>query len=308
MALDQPPEPAFRQGEALLLTTIENGFPAKRSVEFVNISGAHQAIVRFGPDRLTVDLDALSRVQRPEPPPTIGKWFTVPTPPPIPSELELNERLYAARSALSVEHERVKAVQGRLDQAQRIADRAASEHRAANAALLAHDRSMKAAQDALERALATGAPIPLPKANGHDPRSYLTDRVSMTKAAWDRFAGDVSTQMAAMNQALEAVRSAALAIVSLLVQREIESLRQLEATAAQSRAELVAVCNTWLGGAGVGAIRLPPVSSSYLEVQPNWQEQPAVRSMGNQARIAPWQALYDKLVNGDVAADFSLGE
>jgi hypothetical protein len=87
-------EPGFSPGEALLFTALENGFPTKRGVEFISISnGGTSALVKWAGQSLNVQLDQLARIEPPQPPATIGKWFTVPKAPIAPTEEQLVERI-----------------------------------------------------------------------------------------------------------------------------------------------------------------------------------------------------------------------
>jgi hypothetical protein len=301
------PEPAFQPGEALLWVTVENGFNSRRMVTYQEARSDHAAIVTFGLERLSVAISELSRPTPPQPPATIGKWFETPKPPTPPTEAQLDDKLTAARQALARSHERVKAVQARVDAARAVVDRASNEQETARAALRTHDQHQKAAQHALEESLRTGCPLPSPVSNGHDPRHYLTDKTTMAEQALAKFQGELADRMQQMGEALSATRKASADIISLLVQRETEALRALEIQAATARAELLAVCSWW-PDATLGAIPLPRVTSGYLEQQPAWQDVTQVRLGGAEGRIRPWKSLFAKLVNGDTDADFTLEE
>ncbi len=301
-------EPTYSPGEALTLTTQEGGFPTKRAVEFLGISnGGQQAQVKFGRDTFNVPLDQLSRIEPPKSPPNMSAWLTVPKPPQPPSQDQLDERLTAARQALARSHQRVRDVQAAVDAARVIVDRASKELSTAQAALRSYDAHARSEQIALEEALRLGKPTPT-RANGHDARHYVQIRTDQASQALTRFQGELATQMAAMNEALAATRKAAAEVVSLLTQQAVEGLRALETQAATVRAELLAVASHWFAGAELGPLKLPPVTASYLEAAPHWQDQPAVRLGGSEARTRPWKDLFAKLVNGDVQADFNLDQ
>jgi hypothetical protein len=300
-------EPAFTPGQACVLTTVENSFPAIRHVEFLShVDGGTQAQVRWGQQTFNVQLDQLSRLEPPQPPAFLGKWFTTPTAPIPPSEDQISERLGTARQALARSHERVKTVQAAVDQARAVVDRAAAEHAQATAALRSYDAAARSDQIKLEEALRLGRPTPS-ASNGHDHRHYVQNRTDQAQQALTKFQSELAAQMAAMNEALASIRKAAADIISLLVQRETEALRGLEIQAAIARAELISVSHWW-PDAALGAIPLPRVTAAYLEQQPAWQDVTQVRLGGPEARQQPWKSLFAKLVNGDVQADFNLDQ
>ena len=100
--MDATPNIAFTPGTAVILTTIENGFPAIRHGEFLShVDGGQQATVKFGLETFTVQLDQLSRQHPPQPPAFLGKWFEAPKPPPIPSDADIQARLTERRQQLA---------------------------------------------------------------------------------------------------------------------------------------------------------------------------------------------------------------
>jgi hypothetical protein len=302
-------EPQFQQGEALQWLTIEGGFSSRRMVTLQQIDSETTAIVSFGTERLKVSLTELSRPKPPSHPWFLPAAFTVKPPPTPPTGAQLDERLATARAALGARHQAVRNIQARLDQARAVVERAQREHAQALGALRVYNDHQTAAQAALEECLRLGKPLPV-LSNGQDhPRHYLTEKRDMTAAALEKFQSALADQMQAMNEALSAVRKASAEILSLLVQRETEALRRLDVQAAVARAELLAVINHWFGGAELGPIRLPPVSSAYLEAQPAWQDVAEVREGGSESRIRPWRQIFDALVTGeDVEVDFALGD
>jgi hypothetical protein len=177
--MDTTAEPAFRPGQALVFKTIEGSFPAIRHVEFLRfVDGGTQALVKFGTERFTVQLDQLTRLEPPQPPAFMGgKWLTAPKPPPVPSEADILARLTERRQALAQAHTRVKLVQDQQAASRSISQRADREVAEARGTLAALDAADRAQQRQLEDALASGRPVPV-RSNGHDgtaPRQYILD-------------------------------------------------------------------------------------------------------------------------------------
>jgi hypothetical protein len=297
------PEPAYQQGEALQWITIENGFPAKRMVSYHQPANEHSAIVKFGGNQYTANLSDLSRPQPPEKPWFLPAPFVVKPPPTPASESQLAERLATARAALSHAHQHVIDIQQRLEDAKAVSLRAANELNTARAALNVYNQHARRDQIELEESLRLGKPIPQ-LSNGAD--RHLIDRTSRAEAAKAKFDAELAACNAALSEALETVRSRANEIVSLLVQIDVEHLRRMETQAAISRAQLLAVASHWFAGAALGPIKLPPATSQYLELQPQFNDVPEVRRGGPEGRTRPYREIFDRLVQGDIEADFRL--
>jgi hypothetical protein len=298
------PEPAYQQGMALQWITQEGGFPAKRMVEFHHSVTDDTAVVTFGQKQYTVRTAELSKPEPPSHPWWLPAPFVVKPPPTPASESQLAERLADARAALSQAHQHVIDIQQRLEDAKAVALRAAKELNTALAALNVYDLHQKANQHALETALRTGNAIP-PLKNGVD-RHYLTDQTTRAETAKAKFDAELAACNSSLTEALETVRSRANEVISLLVQQDVECLRRLETQAAISRAQLLAVASHWFAGAGSGPIKLPPATSQYLELQPAFNDVPEVRRGGPEGRVRPYREIFDRLVQGDIEADFRL--
>ncbi len=296
-------EPVFTPGTALVLTTIENGFPAKRAVEFLSMSnGGQQATVKFGLETFNVQLDQLSRAEPPGPPAFLRKWFEVPKPPQPPSEADIDAKLAERRQQLAQAHTRAKLAQDQQTASRSIsqrADRGVAEAKATLATLDAHQR---AEQVAFEEAIQLGRPIPQ-RANGHDDRGYLVQRLAAAEAAQQRFDRETTEATTALSNSLSAVRRAAANVVAALLERETENLRAAEQRAALLRAELTSVAGWW-PSAEIGVLKIDRASAACIEAPVAWRDQPAVRQ--SSGLIKEWQGLFDRLVQGDVAADFDL--
>jgi hypothetical protein len=276
-------------------------------VEYHHAVTEHTAVVTFGQQNFTVPLAELSRPQPPIQPRDVGlsEWFKVPKPPPIPTSDQLDERLAARRQVLAEAHEAAKQQQDKVAAALVVVERANRERETAQAALTVHDQHQRQQQLRLEDALATGKPIPT-LANGHDdPRHYLSDKVTMAETAARRFQGEFATAQQQLGEALSAVRKAASGVLALLLEREtLHGLRELEQRAAILRAELVAAAGFWPDQ--TGPLQPGRAAAQYLEAAPAWQDNPTVRQGGRDSRIGPWRLLYDRLTDGEHAADFAL--
>jgi hypothetical protein len=297
------PEPAFEQGMALQWITQEGGFPAKRMVEFHHSVTDDTAVVTFGQKQYTVRTAELSKPEPPSHPWWLPAPFVVKPPPTPASESQLAERLATARAALSHAHQHVIDIQQRLDDAKTVSLRAANELNTARAALNVYHQHARRDQIELEESLRFGKPIPQ-LSNGAD--RHLIDRTSRAEAAKAKFDGELAACNAALGEALETVRSRANEIVSLLVQIDVEHLRRMETQAAISRAQLLAVASHWFAGAALGPIKLPVATSQYLELQPQFNDVPEVRRGGPEGRVRPYREIFDRLVQGDIEADFRL--
>jgi hypothetical protein len=255
---------------------------------------------------MVVRLDQLSRMQPAGPPPTIGKWFTVPTVPKPPSEQQLLDRLAERRLVLAKAYVRAVQVQDQVAARRAVVEHATRELDAARAALAtidAHDRRLQAEA---EREIRAGRPVPDTR-NGLD-RQYVNDRVVVCETALAKFQRELADANASLADSLGYVRACATGVIAAILERETENLRALDLQAGLARAELVAVANWW-PNQSTGAIQLSNVAGSYLaDPPPAWQEQHLVRGGGGASRIRPWAALFDKLVAGDAEADFELGE
>lgn len=296
-------EQTFNPGEALTLTTVENGFPARRGVEFVGISGGgNSAQVKFGLETFVVPLDQLSRQTPPQPPPWLPKWYEPPKPPIAPSELELETKLRERRAALAKAHDRAKAAQDKVTAARETsqrADRALIDARSTLATLDAHDRDD---QRVLEVAIQLGRPLPV-RSNGPD-RSYITDRVAAAEKAQTRFDRELAEATAARSDSLTSVRKCATDVVAVLLERETENLRAAEQRAALFRAELTAVSGWW-PSAEIGVLRISPATAACIEAPLVWSDQPNVRSGGGW--LKPWQQVFDRLWPGRNQRRFHAG-
>jgi hypothetical protein len=171
------------------------------------------------------------------------------------------------------------------------------------------DRHDRADQVAFEDSIATGRPLPR-RANGHDQadrvdRGYIVARVTVAEQAQQRFDGELAAAMASLGDALSAVRKAAAVVTAALVERETENLRAIEERAALLRAELTAVASWW-PSAEIGSLRLDRATTGCIGAPLAWADQPAVRTGGGWTK--PWQDVFDRLVQGEVEADFVLEE
>jgi hypothetical protein len=223
----------------------------------------------------------------------------VPTPPTPPSEAQLDERLAERRAALAKAHQRAKAARDKVTAARETsqrADRVVIDARNCLAVLDASDRQQ---QNQFEEAISLGRELP-ERSNGHD-RAYLKDRVSVAEQAQQKFDRLLAEATAALGDALTGVRKAAAAVMAALLERETENLRAAEQRAAVLRAELTATA-AWFPTADLGLLKVTPATAGCLQSPVAWQDQPAVRRGGGW--LKPWQQVFDKLCQGDAAADF----
>ncbi len=300
--MDATPNIAFTPGTAVILTTIENGFPAIRHVEFLShVDGGPLARVKFGLETFNVQLDQLSRIEPPQPPAFLGKWFEAPKPPPIPSDADIQARLTERRQVLAQAHTRAKLAQDQVTASRSISQRADRGVAEAKATLATLDAADRAQQRQLEDALAAGKPLPQ-RSNGHD-RGYLLDRLHAAEQAQQRFAKELGDATTALSNSLSAIRRAAAAVIAGLLERETENLRAAEQRAALLRAELNSVAGWW-PSAEIGVLKISPASAPCIAEPVAWRDQPAVRQ--GTGWLKPWQSVFDRLCQGDVESDFAL--
>jgi hypothetical protein len=297
-------EQPFTPGEGLVHTAIENGFAAKRGVEFISVSnGGTSATVRWAGQTHNVLLTELSRPQAPTHPPHMAAWLTTPKPPTPPTEHQLDERLTAARAELQRAHAHAKQCQSAVEAARQIAVRAGREVEQARAALATLDRVDAASLADLEAALRENREPP-PVRNGVD-RNYIKQHLDRAEQASLTLNGELAAAQAALGEALSSVRAKARAVLSVIFAREAELLRQAELRCALTRSELTKISEWW--PTQEGHLSLPPATAGFIAQMPHWADLPEIRQQSGS--VAPWERLHSRLVaEGDAFADFELGE
>jgi hypothetical protein len=287
---------------------MEQGARAQRPVEFVDYNpGGESATVIFGynrsqPKHFSVPLSELRRTPAPEP-----VWFlpggaiTIPAPPKPLTTTQITQRLDRAREVLQAAHATAKQEREAKQATGELVERTSKEHEAARAALLTLDAHLKSEALKLEQALrANETPAPT-ESNGQD-RGYVVSRVAMTESALQKFQQEDQAAQGRLNDALAAITTAALEVVTLLLERDCEKLREAEEIILQYRADLLRITQWWPAGVSHGPIKVSEASARLLTNPPDYDR---VRLMSSDRVIEPWKDVLDKLVEGDVDAEFA---
>src|SRR5262249_49484936 len=147
-----------------------------------------------------------------------------------------------------------------------IVTRARREHESARAALLELDGHLRSEAAKLERAIRDGVTPPETLTNGQD-RNYVVTRESMTEQALTKFQTEHQEAQSRLGDAAAAVRHAAIQLMGVMLDQQVEKLRNLENFALQVRADLLKVTQYWPSTSG--AIPLSESGAVYLGQMPD---------------------------------------
>lgn len=296
-------ERKFKPDENVTWMTLEGQTWTKRQVAVRSQKG-NRATIAWG---FTAEGNAklydvpLSQLSRNEPPSNVPIYHQAPItpyqPPEPPSESQLQRRLSDGRASLIEAHEHSRRARDVVRSTSELVTRANGEFEASRAALLGLDAKIRSESTKLERALRAGETPP--EMQPAPDRGVIVQRVQATEAALRKFQAEDREAQARLGQAMGGIRGAAVGLLTIMIEVEIERLRQGEEAMLLFRAGLQKVVE-WAGASGTAL----PLSAAAAAVLGSFgPDRDRAKFMGGGA-VPRWERLLKQLIE-DPTADFA---
>jgi hypothetical protein len=313
------PQVNFRAGEVVTWTargddpTDPLQYRENRPVFFVAFEDAENALISYGlkegaPRHVRVPVNELSRVAPEAPDPTYlpnGVPFATPRAAVPLSGADLEARISTARHALSEAHARAAQAREKVTAAKRIADRGDGELTNVSEELRALNLHDGEVSTRLEAALRAGRQLNDGDVNHSASKSALEARYRAVEVAAGKFNQELARANHDLAASLDEVKTAARGVISALISREAQTLHSQIEAVCRKHSELVAVSAVRFGNS-INPLALDRATGELLANGVlAFKEHPAAFGRGQDFWSARWQALFDRLLDGECDAELS---